>query len=161
LILLQTGPIGYTNPDFKWSAQLWPEKEDLLLIQSRLTGELRNDNWKIPHRTPRSVQAHYGTLKQEKVLSKAQTKLEHEPKLKQEENGARKASPLRHYTWTKDEDEIIREWMDIMSAGKIFKKSFPARSENGVRNRMRYLKRGSNQSRMDERTRPEAPRMSG
>jgi hypothetical protein len=50
------------------------------------------------------------------------------------------ADPLRHYTWTKDEDEIIREWMDIMSAEKIFKKYFPARSEYGVRNRMKYLR---------------------
>jgi hypothetical protein len=30
--------------------------------------------------------------------------------------------------------------MDIMSAGKIFKKYFPTHSENGVRNRMKYLR---------------------
>jgi hypothetical protein len=30
--------------------------------------------------------------------------------------------------------------MDIMNAEKIFKKYFSARSENGVRNRMKYLR---------------------
>jgi hypothetical protein len=48
-------------------------------------------------------------MKQGKVLPKAHGKIEHEPKLKEEENGADEAEPLRQYTWTKDEDETIRE----------------------------------------------------
>jgi hypothetical protein len=135
------GPIGYTNPDLKRSAQLWSEEEDLLLVQSRLAGELwTTTRARFPQRTPRSIQAHYGTLKQEIFLPKRHAKLEHESKLKQEENGADEANTLRRYTWTKDEDEVIRGWTDIKSAGKIFKKYFPARSENGGRNRMKCLR---------------------
>ena len=73
-------------------------------------------------------------------MPKCHAKLEHECKLKQEENGADEANTLRHCTWTKDEDEVIRGWTDIKNAGKIFKKYFPARSENGGRNRMKCLR---------------------